>query len=90
MGHHPTGSNQYLNDSYFRPEIKDHLTEYRKVVSHLQVFEQDSKKLGELEKDMDALKLQNLNLKNQLNTIISHFNLNNPEAFTQAKRFVTK
>ena len=87
MGHHPTGSNQYLNDSYFRPEIKDHITEYRKAISHLQVFEQDTKKLGELEKDMEALKLQNFNLKNQLETIISHFNLkdDNPEVSTNKK-----
>jgi len=87
MGHHPTGSNQYLNDSYFRPDLQTHIEEYRKAVSHLQVFEQDTKKLSELEKDMEALKLQNFNLKNQLETIISHFNLkdDNPEASTNKK-----
>jgi integrase len=39
MGHHPQGQNQYLNDSYFRPELKHHIHEYRKAISHLQVFD---------------------------------------------------
>ena len=68
MGHHPTGTNQYLDDSYFRPELKDHLIEYRKAVSQLQVFEQDTKKLEDLEKGMEDLKTQNLILKLTLRT----------------------
>jgi len=38
MGHHPAAQNQYLNDSYFRPELSEHLTEYRKAVSSLLIF----------------------------------------------------
>ena len=58
MGHHPTGSNEYLDDSYFRPELKDHLTEYRKAISHLQVFEIDVNKLSNLETEVERLKKQ--------------------------------
>lgn len=39
MGHHPIRRDQYLNDSYFRPEQSSHLTEYRKAVDSLTVFE---------------------------------------------------
>jgi integrase len=74
MGHHPTGTNQYLDDSYFRPELKDHLIEYRKAVSQLQVFEQDTKKLGDLEKGMKELKEQNLLLKLTIQQIARKLN----------------
>lgn len=76
MGHHPQGQNQYLDDSYFRPELKDHLTEYRKAVSQLQVFEQDTKKINDLEKDMKDLKTQNLILKLTLEQITRKLNVN--------------
>lgn len=55
MGHHPTGANQYLNDSYFRPDLQAHLTEYRRAVSNLEVFSDqgiNAKKLSELEQKL--------------------------------------
>ena len=61
MGHHPTGANEYLNDSYFRPDIKEHLTEYRKAVSGLTVFDtgvNKDKEIAELRERM--MKLENV------------------------------
>jgi integrase len=42
MGHHPVRQDEYLNDSYFRPEMKSHTAEYRKAVESLTVFEMGS------------------------------------------------
>jgi hypothetical protein len=39
MGHHPVRQGEYLNDSYFRPELSSHLAEYRKAVENLTIFE---------------------------------------------------
>lgn len=38
MGHRPSSPDTYLNDSYFRPGLEDHLREYRKAVPNLTVF----------------------------------------------------
>jgi integrase len=39
MGHHPVRQEEYLNDSYFRPSMEQHLEEYRKAASALSIFE---------------------------------------------------
>ncbi len=73
MGHTATKSDDYLNDSYFRPEMKTHLAEYRKAIANLTIFEQGSnialeEKFTTLQKDyllekltLDAL-LRRLNI----------------------------
>lgn len=49
LGHHPQGAGQYLNDSYFRPELNEHIKEYRKAIPSLTVFQAvDERKLGDL------------------------------------------
>lgn len=58
LGHHPSKTSEYLNDSYFRPELKAHLAEYRKAVPSLQVFEvnvQQAKEMEKLEKQVKEL-----------------------------------
>jgi site-specific recombinase XerD len=55
LGQHPKSeSEEYLDGSYFRPELEKHLAEYRKVVSDLTVFEQgiNATRLGEVEKNL--------------------------------------
>ena len=54
MGHTATKSDEYLNDSYFRPELQSHIKEYRKAVADLSIFEEgiNSEKLSNLEKDL--------------------------------------
>jgi predicted transcriptional regulator len=42
MEHHPIRQDEYLNDSYFRPELSSHLAEYRKAVESLTTFENES------------------------------------------------
>ena len=56
VGHHPTAQSEYLNDSYFRADLKEHLTEYRKAVGSLSIFENVSN--AKLEKETEQLKLQ--------------------------------
>lgn len=38
MGHVSTGKEHYLNDSYFRATVQEHLAEYRKVAPYLTIF----------------------------------------------------
>jgi integrase len=47
MGHHPTRSDEYMNDSYFRPDLKAHINEYHKAVSQLSIYSKttDEKRL---------------------------------------------
>lgn len=74
MGHHPSGSNEYLNDSYFRPELKNHLAEYRKAVGSLTIYGADPVEIESLKnvnagllsritKLEDALKVKTLEEK---------------------------
>ena len=60
MGHHPTGANEYLNDSYFRPDLKEHLNEYRKAVDSLTIFDKNAKETSELKKQFEEV-LKNKN-----------------------------
>jgi integrase len=60
MGHHPTGANEYLNDSYFRPDLKEHLSEYRKAVLSLTVFDTGARK----DKELDELRERMMKLEN--------------------------
>jgi len=69
MGHHPAAQNQYLNDSYFRPELSEHLTEYRKAVSSLLIFNPDLEALEKAKGDIEALRQQNLDLKAKVDSI---------------------
>jgi len=66
MGHHPTGQNEYLNDSYFRPELKEHLAEYRKAVASLTVFDANTR---EIEKNLEAKDREIETLKSRLGAI---------------------
>ena len=54
MGHRPVGANQYLNDSYFRPDLQAHLAEYRKAINSLSVFEKANQ--AKLEKESEGMK----------------------------------
>jgi hypothetical protein len=45
----------YLNDSYFRPSLQEHIKEYRKAVRHLTVFS-DTLDLGLTEEDLETLR----------------------------------
>jgi integrase len=58
MGHHPARQDEYLNDSYFRPEIQSHIAEYRKAVSALQLSEtvQFEKAMTEKDREITSLK----------------------------------
>ncbi len=67
MGHHPTGSNEYLNDSYFRPDLKEQIAEYRKAVFSLSIFENMNQ--AKLEKDSQILKEENADLRKRLDQI---------------------
>ncbi len=40
VGEHPRKDAEYLDGSYFRPELEKHLVEYRKVIPDLTVFDQ--------------------------------------------------
>jgi integrase len=88
MGHHPQGANQYLNDSYFRPEIKDHITEYRKAISHLQVFQLDQSRIYELESETQLLKQQLTKQSEQLSALLSivYQKIGNPETYDEDKK----
>jgi integrase len=54
MGHHPTKQDEYLNDSYFRPELEKSIKEYRKAIQALTIFDMgiDAEKLSTLEKNL--------------------------------------
>jgi integrase len=39
MGHHPAKADEYLNNSYFRPELEASIAEYRKAVPDLTIFD---------------------------------------------------
>jgi integrase len=70
MGHHPSGPNEYLNDSYFRPDLKEHLSEYRKAVLGLTVFDTGAKKDKEIEELRERMmKLENIS-KPALETLL--------------------
>ena len=70
MGHNPTGSNEYLNDSYFRPDLKEHLAEYRKAVLSLTVFDTGARKDKEIEELRERMmKLENVS-KPALETLL--------------------
>ena len=56
MGHHPTHSEGYLNDSYFRPDLKAHIFEYRKAVAHLQIFSTKTKEIFDLQDELKSVK----------------------------------
>lgn len=76
MGHHPQGQNQYLNDSYFRPELKEHLNEYRKAVSHLQVFQfTDDKKIDDLKVRLESRDKELEEVKSQLQVLTNMIKL---------------
>jgi integrase len=71
MGHHPTGSNEYLNDSYFRPDLQAHISEYRKAVPSLTVFNVNHAEIDELkrksedkDKEIQELKARMMKLEN--------------------------
>ena len=69
MGHHPTGAGQYLNDSYFRPDLKEHLAEYRKAVSSLTVFEVSRGIMDKAKSDIEHLKRENEELKSKIDLV---------------------
>ena len=56
MGHHPTGANEYLNDSYFRPDLKTHITEYKKAVGSLTVYGVDQDEIEALKNEVTVLR----------------------------------
>lgn len=63
-----------MNDSYFRPELKDHLTEYRKAVGSLTVYGLDQDKVSELEKEIIELRRaqkENAGLQSRVNKLES-------------------
>jgi integrase len=55
MGHRSMRTETYLNDSYFRPSLQEHIKEYRKAVRHLTVFS-DTLDLGLTEEDLETLR----------------------------------
>jgi integrase len=69
MGHTSLAKSEYLNDSYFRPELQVHLAEYRKAVSSLQIFEVDRKEIEKAKGDIEQLKRQNELLQTKMDTI---------------------
>jgi site-specific recombinase XerC len=72
MGHHPTRPDDYLNESYFRPDLKAHISEYRKAVSSLQVFDVSQVAIEKAETEIAGLKQENL----RLNALISELQTN--------------
>jgi len=78
MGHHPVRQDEYLNDSYFRPELSSHLAEYRKAVEALTVFDtagETSRRIKELEAQIAATEKERTQeistLKTEINTLKS-------------------
>jgi len=64
MGHHPARADQYLNDSYFRPEIKDHVSEYRKAEKALTIFKEYAPQdLADLRTENEAMRKEMEKLK---------------------------
>jgi|GEM_PF-611698 len=64
LGHISSSKEQYLDDSYFRAPVKEHLTQYRKVLPGLTVFGASTQQFQTLEKEIQTLREQ-LNQKDQ-------------------------
>jgi chaperonin cofactor prefoldin len=72
MGHHPVRPDEYLNGSYFRPDLTAHLNEYRKAVSSLQVFGESQKAIEKAENEIGRLNQEMTTLKTAIGPLISH------------------
>lgn len=66
MGHHPVRQDEYLNDSYFRPEMSSHLAEYRKAVEALTVFDLSAETNRKMNEEIETLKGEVESLKSLL------------------------
>jgi integrase len=66
MGHHPVRQDEYLNDSYFRPELSSHLAEYRKAVEALTVFDLSAETNRKMNEQIETLKGEVESLKSLL------------------------
>jgi integrase len=70
LGHHPQGQSQYLNDSYFRPELKEHITEYRKAISKLTVYDTiGQERINHIEEENKKLKLSLSRIEKKLENL---------------------
>jgi integrase len=70
MGHHPVRQDEYLNDSYFRPELSSHLVEYRKTVEALTVFDAGAETNRKMNDEMATLKGEVESLRGMLSILI--------------------
>ena len=56
MGHRGMRVETYLNDSYFRPSLKDHIEEYRKAVPNLTIFSGINSRIVITDEDLEFLR----------------------------------
>lgn len=71
MGHHPTRADEYLNDSYFRPDLNAHIAEYRKAVSDLQIFETNQKAIEKAESEIKDMRQQLVDLTEKYEQVLA-------------------
>ena len=70
MGHHPVRQDEYLNDSYFRPDLSSHLAEYRKAVDSLTVFDASAETNRKMNAEIETLKGEVETLRGMLSVLM--------------------
>ncbi len=71
MGHHPSKADDYLNDSYFRPELEVSMNEYRKAVADLTIFGENTKVMEAQSKELERLRADYENLRNLVQRLLA-------------------